>query len=249
MTDGNKEDVTTAMKIITPDTLKRIIVIAGGYGSGKSEVAVNLAKLFAEQGETVTLADVDLVNPYFRSREAAKVLEARGIRCIIPPGDQIQADLPIVLPEIKGAVQQSDGVVILDVGGDDVGSRVLSSLADGFTPGSYDLLLVLNKNRPFTADVPGTLKVMKEIEDASKLTFTGIVANTHLLDSTDVNDIVTGIAHARDVAKASGLPVAFVSGLADIVQDLPAAEAEVPVLPLERELLKPWERKGATRTT
>jgi len=229
-----------------PTFSKSILIIVGGYGSGKSEVAVNLSRFLATTGsEPVAIADLDIVNPYFRSREAAKQLEALGIRAINPTGEQAHADLPIILPEIKGAIEQHQGVVVLDVGGDDVGARVLSSLAESFEAGSYEMLLVLNARRPFTSDVDGCLKMIAEIEASSRLKFTGIIANTHLLEETTARIMLDGLDLARRVSERSGLPIAFVSGLREVVESSEFDDLQVPMLPLKRALLKPWETNAA----
>ena len=224
------------------------IVIVGGYGSGKSEVAVNLARQLAKKGtKPVAIADLDIVNPYFRSRQAAEELARLGVKSLVPPGAQVHADLPIIIPDIKGAIERnvdSESYLILDVGGDDVGARVLSSLADGFTPGKYELLLVLNGNRPFTADVAGACQVMEEIEASSRLKFTGIISNTHLMDDTTEETVTTGVALAKKVREKTGLPVVFFSATADVIEQMDLRKIDLPVLRLNRSLLKPWERRS-----
>lgn len=225
---------------------RRVTTIVGAYGSGKSEVAVNLAiKLSEIPDSKVTLADLDIINPYFRSREAARELEKLGIRNLVPPGDQAQADLPIVIPEIKGAIQQSEGWLILDVGGDDHGATVLRSLADAFVPGDYDLFLTHNANRPFTSDLKGTLKVIEEIEHSSGLKMTGLIANTHLIQLTTVETVLDGLKLTRKVSEASGLPIKFVSLDHKIAGQLKPGQIKLPILEINRSLLKPWERKGS----
>jgi len=224
-----------------------IIIIVGGFGSGKSEIAVNLARHFAKTGNSpVAIADLDIVNPYFRSREASEELTALGVRSLVPPGDQAYADLPIILPEIKGAIRQNEGKLILDVGGDDLGARILLSLGDAFLPGDYDLLLVLNRNRPFTSDIKGTLKTIEEIEGASGLKLTGIISNTHLLEETTAGTVLDGLDLSQKVAMKTGLPVRFVCAVTDIAKMLNPADMSVPLLSLDRSLLKPWERRRPT---
>lgn len=219
---------------------KDIIIIVGGYGSGKSEVAVNLSRhLAGSQSKPVTIADLDIVNPYFRSREAARQLEDLGVRSIHPPGAQAYADLPIILPEIRGAIEHNQGLLILDIGGDDVGARVLSSLADAFVEDGYEMLLVLNRNRPFTADVKASRKMMADIEHSSRLKFTGIISNSHLMDDTTEDIVREGLEMAQAVQKESGLPIALVSATPDIAHKL---NIDLPLLALDRWLLKPWER-------
>lgn len=232
-----------------PSFTKGIITIVGGYGSGKSEVSVNLAKFLVQsQSQPVTIADLDIVNPYFRSREAARELDALGIRSLIPPGAQSYADLPIIIPEIRGSIERNEGVLILDVGGDDTGAKVLSSLSDAFAPGSYDLLLVLNASRPFTADLEGSCKMIKSIETASRLKFTGIISNTHLMDDTTLEIVLDGLKLSEEVSAATKLPVYFLSSTSDILDKLTPRDISCPVLTLERSLLKPWERKKVSGT-
>ena len=222
------------------------VVIVGGYGSGKSEVSVNLARYLAsEAGRPVSLADLDIMNPYFRSREAAAELSRLGIRPLIPPGELVHSELPILVPEIKSAIQDGSNWLILDIGGDDQGARVLSALSDAFIEGRYELLLVLNANRPFTADVASTRKLMREIETSSRLKFTGIISNTHLMDDTTVETVMDGLKLAGEVSRATGLPVAFFSATRNIVNELGPDAAAIPLLPLDRSLLKPWEKRRA----
>ncbi len=230
-----------------PKISKAIIIIVGGYGSGKSEVAVNLARFLVghlpESRKPISIVDLDIVNPYFRSREATGQLERMGIRAIHPKGGEQYADLPIILPDIKAGIVQNSGTMVLDVGGDDVGARVLSSLAGSFEEDAYDLWFVLNANRPFTADVEGSLKMMREIESSSRLKFTGLISNTHLLEQTSEETVLSGLKLARKVSRETGLPIAFVSALREILERMDAASIKVPVLPLSRALLKPWEKK------
>jgi hypothetical protein len=232
-----------------PTLSKRITIIVGGYGSGKSEVAVNLARfLVVDQTESVAIADLDIINPYFRSREAAAELESFGVHCLLPEGDRIFADLPIIVPEIKTSIERGKGRLILDVGGDDVGAKVLSSLADAFGNDDHDLCFVHNARRPFTSDLPGSLRVMQEIEHSSRLRFTGIISNTHLLTDTDAECILGGLALAKLVSRETNLPIVFLSALRSVLTMIPKGAIDVPVLQLDRALVKPWERRGNTWT-
>jgi len=236
--------INSVRQFLTPSFSKNILIIVGGYGSGKSEVAVNLARYLAtNQQESVTIADLDIVNPYFRSREVEEELETFAVKSISPRGGYRYADIPIILPEIKGAIEQHKGKLILDVGGDDTGARILSSFAGSFEPSGYELLFVLNANRPFTEDVESCLKLMGEIEAASRLKFTGLISNTHLLEDTTAETVLHGFKLAKDVQKRTGLPVVLLSASEDILKEIAPASLDVPVLMLSRLLLKPWERK------
>ncbi|PKK84754.1 MAG: cobalamin biosynthesis protein CbiA [candidate division Zixibacteria bacterium HGW-Zixibacteria-1] len=227
-----------------PALKKRIIAIVGGFGSGKTEVSVNLAKYFAAiEKARVTIVDLDLVNPYFRSREVISELEAMGITAIAPRGNQFYADLPILMPEVKGAIEKSNGKLILDVGGDAQGTRALGSIAESVDPGDYEMLMVLNSRRPQTADVAGCMKTIERIEASARLKFTGLISNTHMIDETTPEILVEGYYLSLEVSRTSGLPVQFVSAKRSILDLTDTSVFACPVLPMTRSMLKPWERK------
>jgi len=227
-----------------PSFRERIIIVVGGFGSGKTEVSVNLAKyLYHTAGGAVTIADLDLVNPYFRTREALTEMEALGIKVITPRGGQFYADLPILLPEIKGAIDVGVNRLILDVGGDAQGARALGSLSGEFKPGDYTMLMVLNSRRPLTSDLPGCLKTMARIERSAKLKFTWLISNSHMIEETDSEVISEGYILAQEVSRATGLPLAFISMRHDLLKTIDVSAFNCPILPLTRSMLKPWEQK------
>ncbi|MHC4955530.1 MAG: cobalamin biosynthesis protein CbiA [Planctomycetota bacterium] len=223
----------------------RLLMVVGNYGSGKTEVAVHLARRWARQGIAVSIADLDLVNPYFRCREARIPLEEAGVRVVVPPPHLEQSDLPIVLPEIAGMLRAAPGhCSIFDVGGDDVGSRVLASLHCALGTLPYELWQVINHSRPFTNTVGGCLKMQESIEAASRLKVTGLVANTHLMEHTDARVVYDGYELARDVAASSGLPLRCVVVPAALAHDPLLDTIEAPLLSIHRMLLPPWKSKG-----
>jgi len=227
-----------------PDIPVGTIALVGGFGSGKTEVAVNLTRHLAQQETTPTaIVDLDLVNPYFRSREAMKEMEALGVHVIVPRGGQFYADLPILLPEIRGAIESRVGRLVLDVGGDAQGARALGSLADALAAGPYEMLMVLNSFRPFTSDVAGSMETMRRIETTTQLKFTGLVVNSHMLEETTPEIVLDGYRLGQAVSRESGLPVVFLSAKADVLDKLKPSDIACPVLPLSRSMLKPWERK------
>ena len=203
------ERYPTFMKI--PE--KRLFIITGNYGSGKTEFAVNFIKRLSEHASiSPTIVDMDIVNPYFRSREASNMLEKVGVRVIAPRGSQAFADLPIILPEIKRALRDNDTFVVLDVGGDAEGARVLSSFQSTFTQlrDQYEMLFVVNARRPFTDTADGALKILREIERTSQLEVTGLIANTHLIDETTPEIIREGVEVAMDLGSKTGLRMHYV---------------------------------------
>ncbi|MHC4937466.1 MAG: cobalamin biosynthesis protein CbiA [Planctomycetota bacterium] len=225
----------------------RLLMVVGNYGSGKTEVAVHLARRWALQGLKVSLADLDVVNPYFRCREARIPLEKAGVRVVVPPPRLEWSDLPIVLPEIPGMLRPLPGSCsIFDVGGDDVGSRVLSSLHCGLGNAPYELWQVINGNRPFTNTVGGCLQMQDSIEKASRLKVTGLISNTHLMEHTDACVIYDGYELAREVARSSGIALRCVVVPPSLARDPLLDSIEVPLLPIRRMMLPPWKTKGET---
>ena len=220
------------------------MIITGNYGSGKTEVAVNWTLHLARRGVgNVSIADLDVVNPYFRCREASELLVSFGVRVIVPQGEHFHSELPIVLPEIKGLLQRDDGIAMLDVGGDDVGARVLRSFAGFFR--AHEMLQVVNAFRPFTDTVAGCLRIQDEIEESSGLRMTGIICNAHLMDETDVDTILRGAELAVEVAERRDLRLRFVTAMHPLADEV-ARRSGLPVLPLDRRMLPPWKRPPRT---
>ena len=222
--------------------LEGIVVIVGNYGSGKTEVSINLAVNKRREGIDVRVADLDLVNPYFRTREARKSLKELGIEVVLPAESYLQADLPILNPAIAGMIRQPNQLTIIDVGGDDVGATVLASLADAFKDKSYHMLQIVNPMRPFTDTVAGCTKIRREIEAASKMTINGLVANPNLIDETRPRDITNGYEFVENYSNESGLDLYFIAITTDILTKIDPNRFECPVLPIQRQLVPPWKK-------
>jgi hypothetical protein len=226
-----------------------LIMIVGNYGSGKTEVSVNLAIQWATAGHRVQIADLDIVNPYFRCREAQELMRSHQIRVVVPPGAQTWADLPIVVPEIQGMLSpDAPGFRLFDVGGDAVGARLLSSLAARLADHPYQLWQVINARRPFTDSLAGCLKMMEAIEQASRLRVSGLIANTHLVSETDLAVILEGWELTRQVAERSGRPVVCVTAMGELARTPGLARLPVPILALERHMLPPWLKPAPTES-
>ena len=225
--------------------LNGIVVIVGNYGSGKTEVAINLAIFQKKAGMAVRVGDLDLVNPYFRTREARQILKDRGIDLVLPPKQYLHADLPILAPEIAGMIRRPGELAILDAGGDDVGATVLAALADHLKGRTDHTLQVVNPFRPFTDTIDGCLKIRREIEAASKLSVTGLVGNANLIDETSPTDIDEGYDFVKRLSDESGLPLAFITAATNLLPRLDTGRFTCPVLPIHRQLVPPWRRSAS----
>jgi len=224
-------------------TRNKLIMIAGNYGSGKTEVSVNMAIAAAGNGLKVSIADMDIVNPYFRCREVQTLMKSHGIRVIIPSGEMASADTPIILPETMGMFNPPDGALnIFDVGGDPVGARILAGFRNHLVDSHYELWQVINSRRPFTDTIEGCLKMRSDIESASRLKVTGIIANSHLVLETTPDVIIEGYRLALAVSSASGIPVVFVTVMKSLFDESLLSEIKAPVFKMTRRMLPPWIR-------
>jgi hypothetical protein len=219
-----------------------IVIIVGNYGSGKTEVAINLAVDQRFKGARVSVADLDLVNPYFRTREARKALAEIGVPVVLPPEGLLQADLPILTPAVAGLIRNPGDLAILDAGGDDVGATVLAALADAFEQyrGPVHMLQVVNPFRPNTDTVDGCLKIQAAIEGAAKMTVNGWIGNANMLTETTLDQINDGYRLMCELADRSGLPLMFITAAADLMEAMAVTVTEHPILPIYRQLVPPW---------
>ncbi len=219
--------------------MKRIQIVTGHYGSGKTEYAVNLALTLAAQTENVAIADLDIVNPYFRSFEQTGRLEKAGIRVIVTSCGGA-ADIPAINPAVMSIFQDEKWTGVLDIGGDPIGARVLARFAPQLKQEDFDLLFVLNANRPETRDVDSALAYMQGIEAECLQKVTGIVNNTHLCAETTADDILKGAKLARALSEKTGLPIVHHAVQRKFVPELSGKLSE-PVLPMNIYMKKPWE--------
>lgn len=219
---------------------KRIRIIIGHYGSGKTEFAVNYAMALRKLTSNVTLCDLDIVNPYFRSREKASLLEENGIHVISGAfGHNANLDLPMVSPNILAPIQNADMQVILDVGGDAVGARVLARFKAYFKPGAYDMFFVINANREQTQDLLGVTSHIRNIEDTVGAKVTGLINNTHLLRETEVSEVLKGQQLAMEVSKALNIPIKYISAMEKVTRQLPT-NLEGTILPIQMYMREDW---------
>ena len=210
---------------------KRIVLLSGHYGSGKTNIAVNLALRLRAERPRVAVADVDVVNPYFRARDSRGELEAAGIRVICSEFAGTNTDLPS-LPRDMYAITDDRGLsAVIDVGGDDRGALALGRWRNAILEeDDYEMLLVVNRFRPLTQDAASAVEVMREIEAAARMRFTAVVNNSNLGSETTPEHVLGSMNYAREICDATGLPLKFTSVREDI---LPALEGKIEnLLPL-----------------
>ncbi|MGD9366266.1 MAG: cobalamin biosynthesis protein CbiA [Desulfobacteraceae bacterium] len=224
--------------------LSGIVIVVGNYGSGKTEVAINLAVHQHRLGAKVRMADLDLVNPYFRTREARTPLSALGIEVVLPPERLMQADLPILMPQVAGLIRAPGDLAILDVGGDDAGATVLASLADVFKDSNQPTLMiqVVNPFRPNTDSVERCLGMRRAIEASARMPVQKWVGNANFMDETTVDHIYQGDAFMASLKAASGLEVEFLTVPHHILPQIDTSRLSRPVLPIYRQLVPPWQK-------
>ncbi len=228
--------------------LEGIVIIVGNYGSGKTEIAINLAANRKRAGIDVRIADLDLINPYFRTREAKQGLAEIGVEVVMPPAKYFHADLPILSPDVAGLIMNPSRLTILDAGGNDAGAMVLAALGGALKGKSLQMLQVVNPFRPFTETVEGCVKIKTEIERAAKIEVTGIVGNANMMDETTVEHIYEGYDFVSDLARTIGIGLKFVTAPAKLFPRLNLKRFDQPVLPIERRLTPPWKRPVSEST-
>lgn len=195
--------------------LKRISIITGHYGSGKTNVAVNMALDMKKSGKNVTIVDIDIVNPYFRTADFQQMLEAEGIKVITPTFANTNLDIP-ALPASVNAVFNSDDYVIIDVGGDDAGATALGRYAKDIEKSDYDFYYVINKYRYLTKDATEAAELLYEIEAAARVKATNLINNSNLGEETTADTIKNSFNFAEEISKITSLPIAFTCCKKDI---------------------------------
>ena len=188
--------------------LKRLTLLCGHYGSGKTNIAVNIAAELKKQGGNVAIADLDIVNPYFRAKDSVEEFKKLGIRLICSEYANTNLDIPALPQEMYAVTDDRTLKVVLDIGGDDRGALVLGRLAPAITAeNDYEMLMVVNCFRPLTRDAESTIEVMREIATAGKIKFTGLVNNSNLGAETTEADVLSSVSYAENVSELSGLPI------------------------------------------
>ena len=187
---------------------KRLTLLCGHYGSGKTNVAVNMAFELREKYDNVTVADLDIVNPYFRTLDSKEDFEEKGIRLICSEYANTNLDVPALPQEIYALTDDRRMHAVLDVGGDDRGAYALGRLTPAILEeNDFDCLCVINCYRPLTRDADDTIEVMREIERASGIRFTGLVNDSNLGAETTKETVLNSLEYAKRISELTGLPI------------------------------------------
>lgn len=219
---------------------KRIRIITGHYGSGKTEFAVNYTFKLANEGYKAAIVDLDIVNPYFRSRQLEPVFEEMGIRVISSSVRGLSGDLPALSPEIHTVLEDKSFETVIDVGGDKAGATALGRYHDKLDEDEYDMFFVLNANRPFTADKDSAIRYLRSIEQGSRQKVTALVNNTHLCGDTRIEDIIRGQELCLQVSEELGLPLKYTVVHKKLINQLPD-NISGEIFPIDIFMKKPWE--------
>ena len=215
----------------------RLTLVTGHYGTGKTEFSVNLALALAGEGARTALADLDIVNPYFRRREQRELLEAAGVRLIAASQALADADVPALPAELHALLEDRTVRGVLDVGGDPSGARVLARYRPRILKEDYQLLYVINASRPEVRTAERSVEYLRAIEAVAGLPCTGLVNNTHLCGETAPETVREGALLAGEVSRMTGVPVVCHAAETRFQDRL----KEFDLFPLEIRMKKPWE--------
>lgn len=234
----------TSAGLFVPDS-QRLTVMVGYSGSGKTECSVNLALAIRSLGHPTALADLDVVNPYFRSRERRELLKQHDIRLVATSQACVDADVPALPAELNTLLEDGALYSVLDIGGGSVGARVLARYRHKIAAQPHRVCFVLNAARPGTGTVEGCLASLMEIEDTIGFQITHIMHNTHLCDQTTPADILEGAQLASEVSQKTGLPILCHGVYHTLTNHIHLQE---PVFPLHLYMNKPWDEPQAEPT-
>lgn len=219
--------------------LERITIITGHFGSGKSEISINLAKKLNHEGKKVALVDIDIVNPFFCIRDFKGTLAKDGIDVIAANPEWSNAELMVVPGEVSSIFVKKDTNFILDIGGDDMGATVLGQYNHELIKTDYSMYFVINTQRPFTPDEKGIKEYIASIERSSRLKVTHLISNTNLSYETTAEEIIKGDAIVHDLSKELGIPHLYTVARRDLAESL-EGKLHGELLPIDIFMKTPW---------
>lgn len=222
--------------------MKRITIFTGHFGSGKTEVAINFAISLKQIYNKVILIDLDIVNPYFRTKDAEETLKREGVHVIASQFANTNVDIPALPAEILSAFSDKEAGVVIDVGGDEDGAVALGRYFRQISEEPYDMFFVFNKKRPGTETKEETLSLLRAIEQSSRLSATGLVNNTNVMNETTAEDLLEGQELLEKISSETRIPIAMVSGTEEVLQRLPGS-LKGELFPLKLQLTMPWSEE------
>ncbi len=214
---------------------KRITVFMGHYGSGKTFISVNYALALAQMNKKVSIYDLDIVNPYFRTIDAKNTLNEKGVELVVSQFAQTNVDIPAMNAKSYQMLDDTSRYAVVDIGGDDRGALALGRFRDGIIKeNNYQALFVVNNRRPETRDIKGALEIKAEIEASGGLKFTGIVNNANLGNETTEQTVLSGVEFTNELSKITGLPVVFTAIRKDLINgELLKLKQILPIDPIK----------------
>ncbi len=201
--------------------IKRLTILSGHYGSGKTNIAVNIAARLSGEGKKVSVADLDIVNPYFRTKDSRNLFAEKGIRLISSEYAGTNLDIPALPQDMYSLTDDRSEYGVIDVGGDDRGALALGRIVPAvIAENCYQMIMVINGFRPLTRNAPDTIEVMREIESACGIALTGMINNSNFGAETTAEDVADSMEYAGEVSRISGLPLLMVTCAEEIASDV-----------------------------
>jgi hypothetical protein len=219
----------------------RITILSGHFGSGKTEISINLALRERKKYDKVAINDLDVINPYFRSREVADLFEKNDVELISPKGNLAAADLPIVSGEIYRVLHDPRYKIIIDPGGDKDGATALGQYYHEWKDMNPEMYFVLNANRPYVSTLEGALYTVKEIEKVSRLKVTGLINNSNIGSATTIDEITRGFELSSLVAENLQIPLLYTCVASHLEKDIADFAKNHEVMMIQRFMKLPWE--------
>lgn len=221
----------------------KITILSGHFGSGKTEIAINLALTEKRTHKKVAINDLDIINPYFRSRDLSSIFQQHGVELIAPKNHLATADLPIVSGEMYRVLHDHRYRLIVDAGGDKDGATALGQYYQEWKDLNLELLFVLNGNRPYVSTLEGALYTVNQIESASRLKVSGIINNTNIGSETSIKDIEKGYELSSSLAEKLEIPLLYTTISVHLKKEAENFANNYDVVFIERYMKIPWEKE------
>jgi hypothetical protein len=218
----------------------RLNIFVGHFGSGKTEIAINFAIHLKKYYNKVSIVDLDIVNPYFRTKDVTGILEHKGIKVIAPMFANTNVDIPALPAEIISLFQDKEYRVVFDVGGDDIGATALGRYYKYFANEKYQMFFVANMKRALTNNAGNTIELLREIEKKSRLKVSDLINNTNLSYSSTIEDLLKGQKVIEKIYREIKVPIRYITGKHEILSQLPH-DLKEKAFPLRLYLKMPWE--------